>query len=106
MFVFPQAEWTGAGRPEPSYFQIPFLVNATIPPDTEAYLKTLGLIEEAGAKGHKFPETLGVEFYFPIFSPRGLFSRMVSHLGQVGGGGRVQVCVCERERVRERERLK
>jgi len=79
-----KAEWTGGGRAEPSYFQIPFLVDVGIPPEAEDYLKTLGLIEEGlGAKTQKFPETLGVEFNFPIFCPRGLFTRMVSHLGQV-----------------------
>ena len=70
-----------------------------IPPEAEDYLKTLGLIEEGlGAKTQKFPETLGVEFYFPIFCPRGLFTRMVSHLGQVRlfarGFERKCACVC------------
>ena len=81
-------EWTNTGgkaeqKKELSYLQIPYLITATIPSETEEYLKSLGLLDEAGGKGPKGPEFLAAEFYFPIFSPRGLFARTVSHLGQV-----------------------
>ena len=66
----------------PTHYQIPYLITSSIAAETETYLKSLGLIDDGG-KGAKSSETLAAEFYFPIFSPRGIFAVIVSHLGQV-----------------------
>ena len=100
----------GDSKMECAYYQIPYLVVFSIPPEVDTYLRGLGLLGEEGAasggttaasakgtaKGQQQqqqqqskqqrPEFLGAEFYFPIFCPRGLFHRVVAHLAQVSMG--------------------
>ena len=106
----------GDSKMEPAYYQIPYLVVSSIPPEVDTYLRGLGLLGEEGAgsggtttaaapaaakgtakgqqqqqqqqqpKQQQHPEFLGAEFYFPIFCPRGLFARVVAHLAQVSKG--------------------
>ena len=68
---------------EPIYYHIPSLIVTPMPEETENYLRGLGLLDDGGSGKGLRPETLGAEFYFPIFSPRQLFPRVVSHLAQV-----------------------
>lgn len=83
-----KVEWiSNAGKSdpkmEPIYYQIPSLIVTPMPEETENYLRGLGLLDDGGSGKGLRPETLGAEFYFPIFSPRQLFPRVVSHLAQV-----------------------